>query len=163
MVEIDKKYLSTLYKFEEINQVWQDHQNKDVIEHPKFGLISPNKLRVKYKEKPCPYCGKKMVNGKDLFTTTSKEEAYLRKWQYTKGIEKIINQADNFYFHPNYTSIDHILNKARFPEKMFDYDNLQVICWKCNNLKGDNNNFDSEQIQKCLDSLTETALEKYKL
>ena len=25
---------------------------------------------------------------------------------------------------------------------MFDYDNLQVICWKCNLAKGDNNAYD---------------------
>ena len=46
---------------------------------------------------------------------------------------------------------------------MFDYDNLQVICWRCNREKRDNNSFDLQHKRKCLDSLAEEALDRYQL
>ena len=46
--------------------------------------------------------------------------------------KKVINQINQIFFHPNYVTIDHIINKVRCPEKMFDFDNLQLVCWqKC--------------------------------
>ncbi|WP_199197440.1 HNH endonuclease [Chroococcidiopsis sp. CCALA 051] len=51
--------------------------------------------------------------------------------------KKVTDRAGTVYFHPNYVTLDHKTNKARYPEKMFDYSNLQIMCWQCNSNKGD--------------------------
>lgn len=38
-------------------------------------------------------------------------------------------------------TIDHVLNKARHPEYLFDYSNLEVICRSCNSSKNDRGDF----------------------
>ena len=54
------------------------------------------------------------------------------------------------------------MNKARFPELMFDFKNLEAICWRCNNEKKDNNAFEIEHNLKYFDCLYQLAKEKYK-
>lgn len=38
-------------------------------------------------------------------------------------------------------TLDHVINKARHPELLFDYDNLEAICKSCNSKKGQDNTF----------------------
>ncbi len=44
---------------------------------------------------------------------------------------------------------------------MFDYDNLEIICWRCNREKGDNNSFELQYNQDYLSSLADEALARY--
>lgn len=164
MPEVNKKYLQTLYQASEVREVWEAGQNEKLINHPKFGWISPNEFRQNFDRKPCPFCGKRMVHGKARHATTSKQEALARGYQYvnSKG-QKYINRAGSCYFHPNYVTLDHKLNKARCPELLFDADNLQAICWKCNQEKGDNNNFEIEHTSNFVSDLAREALERYPL
>ena len=158
---IDKVALRGLYNATDIKQMWNASQNLCVINHPQQGLITPNNYRTMHRHKPCPYCAQKMVHG-ELYRTSSRKEAINRGYEYLdKKGRKVFNQVDNLYFHPHYVTIDHVLNKARFPEKMFLYDNLQVICWKCNNLKGDDNSFDLQHTFEYLDSLAAETLNRY--
>ena len=162
MNKIYKSELKILYKASDIQYVWDSSKNLDVINHPQDGWISPNQYRAKSKGKPCPYCGKKMVHGKDFHSTSSKKEAIKRGYEYVdKHGKKFINQAGDFFFHPNYVTLDHKLNKARCPEKMFDYNNLEAVCWRCNREKGANNSFELQHNQKYLDSLADEALARY--
>lgn len=164
MPQIDKSRLSALYRSEDIQEVWQAGQNQKVIEHPKLGRISPNTYRAQYHHKPCPFCGRKMVHGQDLYSTCSQQEAIDRGYQYkTSNGSLIINKVGKRYFHPHYVTIDHKLNKARFPAKMFDYENLQVLCWKCNWDKGDNNAYELDQSLDYTQDLIQSALERYPL
>jgi hypothetical protein len=164
MPEINKQELRLLYKAEEINEVWQLCQGEKVIEHPQYGWISPHHYRTMYHNKPCPYCGQKMVHGQSIYSCQSRSEAMANNWEYlTQQGRKILNQAGGVYYHPNYVTLDHKLNKARFPDRMFDHDNLQIICWKCNHLKRDKNTFDVDHNQSYLDSLVEDTLNKYPL
>lgn len=48
---------------------------------------------------------------------------YINRWG-----NKVINQAGDIFFHPNYVTLDHKHNKARCPEKMFDYSHLEAVC-----------------------------------
>jgi hypothetical protein len=162
MNQLDKLKLKTLYKANEIADVWEAGQHQKLIDHPQHGWISPNQYRAEYKGKPCTYCGKIMVHGRDYHCTTSKQEAIKRGYEYTdEQGNKMINQAGNTYFHPNYVTLDHKLNKARFPEKMFDYDNLQIICWQCNIKKSDNNSFELQYTCEYLDALVDETLRRY--
>ena len=164
MHKINKLELETLYNSNEIRDFWHNSRKLKVINHPKFGWISPNQYRAKKIGHPCPYCGAKLVQGKNKNATFSREEAIERGYEYIdKSGNKVINQAGETFFHPHYTNIDHKINKARCPEKMFDYDNLQVICWRCNQEKRDSNSFELQHKQKSLDSLAEEALDRYKL
>jgi hypothetical protein len=45
---------------------------------------------------------------------------------------------------------------------MFEYDNLQIMCWKCNDQKRDNNNYEIEMSLDFAEDLAKIALEKYK-
>ena len=63
MTKISKSKLSQLYSSDEIAEIWNANQHLAVIEHPQKGLISPNQYRTMAKEKPCPFCGKKMKHG----------------------------------------------------------------------------------------------------
>lgn len=162
MAQISKSELTCLYQTQDINDIWNSSQNCSVIKHPEWGLISSNALRAKYHLKPCPYCGKKMVHGKNLYSTQSKQDAIKRNYEYINRMgQKIINQAGSNFFYPNYVTIDHKLNKARFPEKMFDYSNLQVICWKCNSDKGDDNAYDIQVNLDFTNDLVSQALDSY--
>lgn len=158
---IDPKELSSLYRGSDIQEIWQASQNLPVINHPKFGKISPNQYRAKYNKKPCPFCGKKMVQG-DLYKTTSKMEAIKNGYQYIdQNGNKCIHQIGSIYFHPNYISLDHKLNKARLPEKMFDADNLIAICWKCNAQKSDDNHFEIQHDFEYLKDLASETISRY--
>ncbi|MGD2180690.1 HNH endonuclease [Lusitaniella coriacea] len=163
MNEVIKKYkLRKLYKSSDVSAVWNASQNLQVISHPQYGLISPNEYRAKYKNKPCPYCGKKMVQGQQFYSTTSRQDAINRGYQYVdKSGNKTINQAGKNFFHPNYITLDHRTNKARCPEKLFDSDNLEAICWRCNNQKGDDNSFELQHTCDYLNSLAEEARSRY--
>lgn len=164
MTTIHKVKLKTLYKASEIAEVWNASQKLAVIDHPKHGLISPNGYRAMYNAKPCPYCGQKMVHGKVLHSTSSNQEAIKRSYDYVdKSGKKVINQVNGVYFHPNYVTLDHKTNKARCPEKMFDYSNLQIMCWRCNNNKGDDNTFELQHTCEYLDALADRALARYQL
>ena len=160
---IRKSELKSLYKASDIQYVWDSSQKLAVINHPQYGLITPSQYRAKSKGKPCPYCGQKMVHGKDIHSTNSQKEAIERGYQYIdKDGKKAINQTQKGdFFHPNYLTLDHKLNKARCPEKMFDYDNLEAVCWRCNQEKGDDNSFELKHNQNYLDSLADEALARY--
>ena len=166
MSKINKNYLQALYRGSDINEIWQFYQNKRVIEHPKLGLITPNEYRQNYHGKPCPFCGKKMVHGKVHYSTQSKQEAISRGYQYKNVNGKnYINHAGQFpclYFHPHYVTLDHKVNKARCPELLFEVSNLQIMCWKCNQEKSDNNNFEAEHTSNFVSDLSVEALNKYK-
>lgn len=140
MKESEKIKLSTIYNGRDVRELWDAAQNSPVIDHPDLGAISPNKFRSLFAGKPCAFCAQKMPHGKDYYSTNSRAEAVRRGYQYkNKSREDYINRAGNQYFHPNYLTLDHKINKARCPELMFDFDNLQAMCWKCNNEKKDNN------------------------
>lgn len=163
MPNIDKDYLKTLYRASDIDEIWQAGQNERLINHPKFGRISPNEYRQKFNNKPCPFCGKKMVHGKFLHSTNSKQDAIEMRYQYknANGLD-YINRAGNLYFHPNYVTLDHKVNKARCPELLFEFSNLQAMCWKCNQEKGDNNNFEAEHSLNFVKDLAKESLKRYK-
>jgi hypothetical protein len=162
MTNFNRQELAALYSGAEINDIWQASQNCPVIDHPSLGKIIPNQYRSKYHQKPCPFCGQKMVHGKSAHSTNDQQEAIARGYQYLdKKGNPVINRAGNIYFHPHYVSLDHKLNKARCPERMFDYDNLQIMCWKCNNLKGDNNAYELQHSLSYLQDLTEEILRNY--
>lgn len=163
MNRIPKSQLCILYNANKISEIWNSSQNLNIINHPQHGLISPNAYRILKKGKPCPYCGQKMVHGQEFYSTESKLEAIKQGYEYIdKNGQKIINQAGVKYFHPNYVTLDHKINKARCPEKMFDYDNLEVICWKCNLSKGDDNTYEIQHTFNYLEALTEEVLSRYK-
>lgn len=161
---MNKNALKTLYRSSDINDLWKYGANQKLINHPKYGLISPNEYRQKFNQKPCPFCGKKMVHGKFSHSTQSHQEALKRGYQYqdANGVD-CINKAGNYYFHPNYVTLDHRVNKARCPELLFESSNLQIICWKCNREKGDNNNFEAEHTLNFVRDLAKEALNRYKL
>jgi hypothetical protein len=160
--KINKKELSSLYKGCDINDVWQASSNSKIIIHPSLGEISPNYYRSKYHDKPCPFCGVKMVHGQSLYATSSKKKAMDYGYQYkdSKG-KNAINKIGNTYFHPHYVTLDHKLNKARFPEKMFDYNNLQAVCWKCNQRKSDNNAFELLHNLEYMQDLLRQTFDRY--
>ena len=164
MAIVSKAKFETLYKADEIAAIWSAGQNLAVIDHPQHGLISPNRYRAMYKSKPCPFCGQKMAQDKAFHSTSSKQEAIKRGYEYLDKLgNKIINQISGTYFHPNYITLDHKTNKARCPEKMFDYDNLQIMCWRCNHNKGDDNTFELQHTCDHTDALANEALDRYQL
>jgi 5-methylcytosine-specific restriction endonuclease McrA len=164
MTKISSSKLRTLYKADEIAMVWNEGQNLPLINHPQYGSISPNKYRAMYGGKPCPYCGRKMAHGKEIHSTSSRKEAVERGYEYVdKTGKKRINYASNIYFHQNYVTLDHKINKARCPEKMFDYSNLQIMCWRCNTDKGDNNSFELQHTCEYLEALATETLNRYQL
>ncbi len=143
MTKISRSQLRTLYQASEIAMVWHESQSLPVIDRPQYGSISLNKYRAMYGGKPCPYCGLKMAQGKEIHSTSSRQEAIKRGYEHVdKRGKKVINAANNIYFHPNYVTLDHKINKARCSEKMFDYSNLKIMCWRCNEDKGDDNTFE---------------------
>lgn len=163
MTKISKSKLSQLYSSDEIAEIWNANQHLAVIEHPQKGLISPNQYRIMAKEKPCPFCGKKMKHGEE-FKTSSQSEAIKRGYEYNNSQgEKVINQINQIFFHPNYVTIDHIINKARCPEKMFDFDNLQLVCWQCNQAKSDDNAYELRHTYEYLSSLVDQTAIRYPL
>jgi 5-methylcytosine-specific restriction endonuclease McrA len=157
----DKANLLSLYRGDDINDLWSASQNAPLIDHPTLGKVSPYTYRSMFHGKPCPFCGKKMVHGLS-HRTTNKQTAIDSGYSYVDSSEKtIINQAGNTYFHPHYVTLDHKLNKARFPEQMFEISNLQIICWKCNRSKGDNNAFEILHSLGTIQSLADEALKRY--
>lgn len=164
MTDFNRQELAALYKGEDINLLWQVSQNEKMIDHPQFGKISPNQYRAKHHQKPCPFCGQKMVHGKSAHSTKNREEAIARGYEYlSKNGKKFINRAGDTFFHPHYVSLDHKVNKARCPERMFDYSNLQVMCWKCNNLKGDDNAYELQYNLSYIQDLAKETLRRYPL
>jgi hypothetical protein len=160
--KIDKKELSFLYKGSDIADIWQASLNLKVIVHPNLGKITPNHFRSIHNGKPCPFCAKRMVHGQSIYSTQSKQEAVDRGYQYIdEKRNTTINRIGNRYFHPHYVTLDHKLNKARLPEKMFDYDNLQAVCWKCNCIKSDNNAFELLHDLKYIQELSISADDRY--
>lgn len=133
--------LSTLFNSNKINLAWRENRNQKVINHPQYGMISPNQLRAKSADTPCPHCSTIMKHGR-AYKTTNREEAIARKFYYfdSEG-NRHFCKIGRTYFSPQYVTLDHKLNKARFPNKMFDADNLEAVCWKCNHIKSDNNLF----------------------
>ncbi len=54
------------------------------------------------------------------------------------------------------------MNKARFPELLFEFNNLEAICWGCSNEKKDNNAFEIEQNLEYFKTLYKVVNEHYK-
>jgi hypothetical protein len=161
--QLKKLRLASLYDSKEISNIWSSSQDKPLINHPQQGWISPNDYRSLYKNKPCPYCGRKMVQGKQIYSTSNKQIAQEIGYEYENSEGNLtINKAGDTYFHPNYITLDHKMNKARFPELMFEFNNLEAICWRCNNEKKDNNAFEIEQNLKHFNSLYEEVDKRYK-
>ena len=156
-----KEKLSTLYSYKEIDGVWSDNARKNVIDHPKYGKISPRDLRKKHAGRPCPYCGQKMVFGR-RYIARSEMQARQKGYEYldSKG-NPTLNKAGSSYFPKHYTTIDHKVNKARCPEQMFDANNLEVICWKCNTEKGNNNAYEIQHRIGYVKDLLRSARERY--
>jgi hypothetical protein len=155
--------LKNLYRSDQIAWAWSSMQNQPIIQHPIFGNISPNEYRSKFNGKICPFCNQNMVHGKNLYSTNSREEAIDRNYEYlNKHGRYRFNLIGGIYFHPNYVTIDHKVNKARCPELMFDYQNLQIVCMKCNNEKGDDNTFDVRVSYNLAEQLSQNFLNKYK-
>lgn len=155
--------LACLYDSKKISNIWNDCQNTALINHPQRGWISPNQYRNLYAGKPCPYCGKKMVQDQEQYSTVSKEVALQRGYRYKNSKGKLtFNRIGNIYFHPNYITIDHKMNKARFPELMFKFENLEAICWRCNIEKKDNNAFELEHNLEYFNNLCQEVNERYK-
>lgn len=161
--KLKKLKLAGVYKSKEINEIWNNNQDEPLINHPQLGWISPNKFRSLYKNKPCPYCGKKMVQGREEYSTMSKQVAIERGYGYINNNGNLIfNQIGSVYYHPNYITLDHKMNKARFPELMFDFNNLEAICWRCNQEKKDNNSFELENNLAYFNDLYQLINNKYK-
>lgn len=155
--------LAGLYDGKRINEIWQKNQDIPLINHDEKGWISPNEFRSLSKNKPCPYCGKKMVQGQEKYSTISKQVAIERGYGYKNSHGNIIfNRIGNIYYHPNYITLDHKMNKARFPELMFDVNNLEAICWRCNQEKKDNNAFEIEKNLGYFNDLCQLINQKYK-
>jgi hypothetical protein len=164
MSNINKIELSTYYSGADVATIWQGSQSLKVIDHPTLGKISPNYYRAIYHDRPCPFCGKKMVHGQSAHSTHSKQESVDRGyWYVNKNGNKIVNQIGNTYFHPHYVTLDHKLTKARCPEHMFDFENLQIMCWKCNQSKGDNNAFEIQHNSDYIQDLASQILDIYKV
>jgi hypothetical protein len=105
-----------------------------------------------------------MVHGQKLYATASEAEAIERGYQYRdEHGSYCIDRAGDLYFHPHHITLDRKVNKARCPELLFDFSNLEVMCWKCNRQKGDNNSFEIEQSREFIRALANEALERYKL
>ncbi|GCL50257.1 hypothetical protein NIES3804_18240 [Microcystis aeruginosa NIES-3804] len=79
-----------------------------------------------------------MVLGQEIIYTFS---MFISKNNNYQG-KKVINQINRIFFHTNYVTIDHIINKVCCPEKMFDFDNLQLVCWHCNQAKSEDNAYE---------------------
>jgi 5-methylcytosine-specific restriction endonuclease McrA len=155
--------LACLYDSKKITDIWNSYQDKPLINHPQQGWISPNKYRSLYADKPCPYCGKKMLQGQEQYSTISKQVALKRGYRYkNKQGNLTFNRIGNIYYHPNYITLDHKMNKARFPELMFDFNNLEAICWRCNKEKKDNNAFELEHNLEYFNNLCQEVNERYK-
>ena len=160
--KVNKKEVSSLYNGCDIADIWQASLNLKVIVHPNLGKITPNHFRSMHNGKLCPFCAKRMVHGQSTYSTQSKQEAIDRDYHYMDAQENTtFNRIGNRYFHPHYVTLDHKLNKARFPEKMFDYDNLQAVCWKCNCIKSDNNAFELLHDLKYIQELSISAFDRY--
>jgi 5-methylcytosine-specific restriction endonuclease McrA len=104
-----------------------------------------------------------MVHGQHIYTTKIQQEAINRGYQFKdkNGNNDIIKIGNN-YFHPHYVSLDHKTTKARCPELMFDYANLQIMCIRCNRRKGDDNTFDSNMLFEIVSDLAKESLNRYK-
>jgi hypothetical protein len=163
MAPIDKRELSALYAGSDINLLWKSSQSLQVINHPTFGKISPNQYRSRFHNKPCPFCAQKMVHGYKHIVSL-KDDAIARGYEYEDHHGKsVIHRAGGAYFHPHYVTLDHRLNKARCPEHIFEYDNLQIMCWKCNRKKGDDNAFNLQHSFEYLNDLVTETLNQYPL
>ncbi len=164
MATFNPQELAALYRGQDINLLWKDSQDQKIIAHPKLGRISPNQYRAKYHQKPCPFCGQKMVHGKSEHSTQNREEAIARGYEYlnANGTTRI-NRAGDTFFHPHYVTLDHKINKARCPELMFEYSNLQIMCWKCNFLKGDDNAYELLHTLSHIQDHAQEVLRRYPL
>lgn len=83
-------------------------------------LIPAKNIRQYGLGKPCSCCGKTMTRD---------------KWSKTP-----INgwlQKDGWWKNPCDVTIDHRYPKSLFPELIFDLDNMELICFRCNQDKGD--------------------------
>lgn len=134
--------LSPLFNARKINKIWQENSHVNLIDHPQLGMISANALRAKFADTPCPHCSRIMKHGSS-YKTQENVEAIARQFYYfdDRDGERHFCKIGNTYFSDRYVTLDHKLNKARFPNKMFDPDNLEAICFKCNQIKSDNNIF----------------------
>lgn len=165
MIKIHKRKLAMLYQGKDINLIWSKSLHLAAIDHPELGKISPHQYRLQYHDRPCPFCAKKMVHGSQ-HSTHCKDEAIARGYQYidTAGnttINTAGKGATRRYFHPHYVTLDHKINKARCPERMFDYNNLQIMCWKCNCEKGDNNAYELLHNRSYIQDLAQETLKRY--
>lgn len=164
MPKLNPSELSALYKSSDISDTWSAGQSSKLINHPHYGYISPNKFRSMHHGKPCPFCGQHMVHGQHTYSASTKKEAINKGYEYTnKEGNVVIAQAGQRYFHPHYVTLDHRVNKARCPEQMFEYENLQIMCWKCNNNKGDNNAYELEQSFDFVREIGEDTINRYPL
>ena len=133
--------LSSLFSSSKISLIWEENGNAKLIAHPNYGMISPNAFRAKFANTPCPHCLRIMRHG-NSYKVQGREEASARNFYYLDSNgNRHYCHIGNTYFSELYVTLDHKLNKARFPDKMFDADNLEAICWKCNQIKSDNNLF----------------------
>ncbi|MEM8672790.1 MAG: HNH endonuclease [Cyanobacteria bacterium P01_G01_bin.67] len=133
--------LSPLFDSKKISLIWKENSHEKLIDHPQYGMISPNELRAKFADTPCPHCDTIMKHG-ESYKTSDQEEAIARKFYYFDSYgHRHFCKIGNVYFSDRYVTLDHKLNKARFPNKMFDVENLEAVCWKCNHIKSDNNLF----------------------
>lgn len=94
-----------------------------------------------------------MVNG-ECFKVQEEYEANKRGY-----IEGGRDNKGPIYMSPRYTTLDHILPKSHYPHLVLEYNNLQVICLRCNLNKGTSYTYDIEYKLDVIDRESE-ALKK---
>ena len=84
------------------------------------GLLPAKNIRSLGIGKPCACCGKPMTQN---------------KWSQTSVNGWL--PEDGWWKNPRNVTIDHRYPKSLFPELMFEPDNMELVCHKCNQDKGD--------------------------
>lgn len=87
-------------------------------------LLPARELRRYGSGKPCACCGK-------IMTYAQRSSTPVDGWLQEDGWE------DGWWKNPRNVTIDHRYPKSLFPDLMFDINNMELICHRCNQDKGD--------------------------
>jgi 5-methylcytosine-specific restriction endonuclease McrA len=159
---IRKRTVSPYITTSEAAEFWREANHIPCIKLSNGRTITPRQLRQDFVGKPCQCCSKRMVDYSDDTITDIQAESEQRQWFVTdyQGKKRYTQMGPNKFCHPRCVTLDHKLPKSKYPQLMFEFENLQIWCAGCNMAKQNSLTYEFDLAKQSIKNRAKAAIDK---
>jgi 5-methylcytosine-specific restriction endonuclease McrA len=144
------------------SELWSLSRKLPCIKLPNGRIVTPRELREDFIGKSCQCCNRVMADYSDDTITYAQSEAEKRGWFVTdhEGKKRYTKMGPNKFCAPHCVTLDHKLPKSKYPQLMFNFENLQIWCAGCNTAKLSSVTYEFELTRKEIQNRVKVAIAK---